>query len=107
MSIILSILLFSAQAHGVKFDDTATAAGVLHDGWGRGSATVDFDRDGFLDIYSTSCTSPDALFRQDPNNPGTYIDMAAAWGIPHDNRCESGVIAADFDNDGDHALFDP
>jgi hypothetical protein len=107
MLFTLSILLASAQAHGVRFDDTAATAGVLHDGWGRGSAIVDFDRDGLLDIYSTSVTSPDALFRQDPLNPGTFIDMTVAWGIVHDTRGEGGVLACDFDNDGDLDLFLP
>lgn len=103
----LTLLLASAQAHGVRFDDVAATAGVLHDGWGRGSAIVDFDNDGLLDLYSTSVTSPDALFRQDPLNPGTFIDMTVAWGIVHDTRGEGGVVAADFDNDGDLDLFLP
>lgn len=103
---LLSSLL-AAQAHGIRFDDTAAAAGVLHDGWGRGAALVDFDRDGLIDIYSTSVTSPDAMFRQDPANPGTFIDVTAAWGITHDNRAECGVVAADFDGDGDIDMYVP
>lgn len=107
MTIILPFLLAAAQVHGVRFDDTATAAGVLHDGWGRGAAFADFDQDGLLDIYSTSVTSPDALFRQDPLNPGTFIDMTVAWGIVHDTRGEGGAIVADFDNDGDLDIYLP
>jgi len=107
MILILSLLLAAAQEHGIRFDDTAVAAGVLHDGWGRGDCIADFDQDGLLDIYSTSVTSPDAIFRQDPLNPGTFIDMAVPWGIVHDTRGEGGVIAADFDNDGDLDLYLP
>jgi hypothetical protein len=107
MTILLPLVLFAAQEHGVRFDDTATAAGVLHDGWGRGDAIADFDQDGLLDIYSTSVSSPDGLFRQDPTNPGTFIDMTVPWGIQHDTRGEGGVVAVDFDNDGDLDLFLP
>lgn len=107
MLITLTFLLAAAQDHGVRFDDTAAAAGVLHDGWGRGDAIADFDRDGLLDLYSTSVTSPDAIFRQDPLNPGTFIDMSVPWGIVHDTRGEGGVVAADFDNDGDLDLYLP
>jgi hypothetical protein len=49
----------------------------------------------------------DALYRQDPSNPGTFIDVTAAWGLPQDTRAESGIIAADFDNDGDFDIFLP
>lgn len=102
------LLLFSAQAdHGMKFDDTAAAAGVLHNGWGRGAAIVDFDQDGLVDFYSTNNTGVDAVFRQDPANPGTFIDVTVAWGFTHDTRAESGVVAADFDNDGDLDVFVP
>jgi hypothetical protein len=68
---------------------------------------VDFDNDGLVDLYSTNVTAPDAMFRQDPANPGTFIDVTAAWGILHDNRAECGAVAADFDNDGDFDLFVP
>lgn len=91
----------------MKFDDTATAAGVLQNGWGRGAAMVDFDRDGLVDLYSTNNTGVDVVFRQDPANPGTFIDVTTAWGFTHDTRAESGIVAADFDNDGDLDVFLP
>lgn len=68
---------------------------------------VDFDRDGLIDIYSTSNSGVDAMFRQDPANPGTFLDVTIAWGLPHDNRAESGIVAADFDNDGDLDIYIP
>jgi len=107
LQILIPFLLCAAQNHGIKFDDTAAAAGVLHNGWGRGAAIVDFDLDGLVDIYSTNNSGVDAMFRQDPSNPGTFIDVSIAWGLPHDSRAESGVIAADFDNDGDQDLYIP
>lgn len=104
---LFTLALLLAQSHGIRFDDTAASAGVLHDGWGRGAAMVDFDGDGLLDLYSTNVTAPDAMFRQDPANPGTFLDVTAAWGIVHDNRAEAGVVAADFDDDGDMDMFVP
>ncbi len=107
LTLILPVLLCVAQDHGIRFTDTAAAAGVLHDGWGRGAAMVDFDNDGLLDLYSSNVTAIDGIFRQDPANPGTFIDMTTAWGIVHDSRAEGGVVAADFDNDGDLDMYVP
>ncbi len=105
--LLLPLLLCAAQDHGIKFDDVAATANCLNDGWGRGTAMVDFDNDGLLDLYSTSVTGLDAMYRQDPANPGTFLDVTVAWGIIHDGRAECGTVAADFDSDGDLDLFIP
>lgn len=75
---------------------------------GSGVAVLDFDNDGWLDIYlvnGATFNSLDgkeepphaALFRN--NHDGTFTDVAAKAGVSND-RWGYGASVADFDNDG-------
>jgi enediyne biosynthesis protein E4 len=75
---------------------------------GSGVGLLDYDNDGWLDIYlvngstydalSGKATSPKAaLFRN--NHDGTFTNVAEKAGVTN-NRWGTGVAIADFDNDG-------
>jgi VCBS repeat protein len=92
-----------------RFDDVSTIVDFQHlsvpfDGDGlAGAAWVDYDADGFLDLFLTNGkTRPNGLFRNDGH--GGFIDVSALAGIQN-GRGNSGVVAADFDNDGFADLF--
>src|SRR6266404_3463838 len=71
---------------------------------GAAVSIVDFDRDGWLDIYVThSCEGcKNALYRN--NHDGTFTDVADQLGIADVNRPGTGVsmgaVWGDYDNDG-------
>jgi hypothetical protein len=80
---------------------------------GSGVALLDYDKDGWLDIYmvngstydalSGKATSPHAaLFHN--NHDGTFTDVAAKAGVTND-RWGFGVAVGDYDNDGWPDLF--
>ena len=80
---------------------------------GSGVALLDYDKDGWLDIYmvngstydalSGKTTSPHAaLFHN--NHDGTFTDVAAKAGVTND-RWGFGVAVGDYDNDGWPDLF--
>ncbi len=80
---------------------------------GSGVALLDYDNDGWLDIYlvngstydamSGKATAPHAaLFHN--NHDGTFTDVAAKAGVQND-RWGFGAAVADYDNDGWPDLF--
>jgi hypothetical protein len=76
---------------------------------GAAVSVVDFDRDGWQDLYATNSGegSRNALYRN--NGDGTFADVAAALGVADVNRADSGVsmgaVWGDYDNDGFEDLF--
>ena len=80
---------------------------------GSGVALVDYDNDGWLDVYLVNGSTwpaqrgresapAAALFRS--NKDGTFADVTAAAGIEN-RRWGQGVCAGDFDNDGWQDLY--
>lgn len=76
---------------------------------GAAVSVVDFDRDGWQDLYVTNSGegSYNALYRN--KGDGTFEDVAAALGVADVNRKETGVsmgaVWGDYDNDGYEDLF--
>src|SRR6202161_2368314 len=76
---------------------------------GASVSIVDFDRDGWPDIYVTNSSigSLNHLYRN--NHDGTFTDVAAQLGIADVNRPGTGVsmgaVWGDYDNDGYDDLF--
>ena len=71
---------------------------------GAAVAVVDFDRDGWQDLYATTSAvgGANALFRN--RGDGTFEDVAGAVGLADVNRAGTGVsmgtVWGDYDNDG-------
>ena len=77
--------------------------GVYRGGDGVGGAAwFDYDDDGDLDLYiANTKTEPNALFR---NDGGNFTDVAEEAGVTN-GEGNSGVAAADINNDGCADLF--
>ena len=79
----------------------------------EGSAWIDVDNDGWLDLYLANyeCSSEfdyfknydDRLWRN--NGDGTFSDWTENAGIPSSNHAGRGATVIDFDLDGDQDLF--
>jgi hypothetical protein len=76
---------------------------------GASVSIVDFDRDGWPDIYVTNSRtgSRNHLYRN--NHDGTFTDVAVQMGIADVNQAGTGVsmgaVWGDYDNDGYEDLF--
>ena len=80
---------------------------------GSGVALLDYDNDGWLDIYLVNGSTFNALDGKEKpphaalfhnNHDGTFTDVAAKAGVTND-RWGYGVSVADYDNDGWPDLF--
>jgi hypothetical protein len=84
------------------FTDVAASAGVLNEGFGKGSDWGDYDNDGDLDLYVSNLGQPNRLYRN--NGDGTFTDVAPQLGVTepiHSFACWWW----DYDNDGRLDLF--
>lgn len=76
---------------------------------GAAVSIVDYDRDGWPDIYVTNSAigSKNALYHN--NHDGTFTDVAAQLGVADVNKPGTGVsmgaVWGDYDNDGYEDLF--
>jgi hypothetical protein len=113
--------------HGFYFEEVSQAAGItfVHQSpkldpkldpimpevasMGASVSIVDFDRDGWPDIYVTNSAigSKNALYRN--MHDGTFKDVAGELGIADVNQPGTGVstgaVWGDYDNDGYEDLF--
>ncbi len=77
--------------------------------YGAAVSVVDFDRDGWSDLYVTNSAlgSQNALYRN--GRDGTFEELAAKLGVADVNQRTAGVsmgsVWGDYDNDGYEDLF--
>jgi hypothetical protein len=78
-------------------DPTAKALGV---------ALIDFDNDGWIDLFVSNDTQPNRLYRN--RHDGTFADVGVAAGVAFNEagvpRAGMGVDAADYDGSGRQSL---
>ncbi len=80
-----------------QYRDITLAAGTLEESSSRGMAFIDFDRDGYIDIY-VNAIGADILYK----NLGCMVfeNVASDMGIVNANGQGVGVVATDINNDG-------
>ncbi len=80
---------------------------------GSGVGLIDYDNDGWLDIYMVNGSTFNALDGKEPsphaalfhnNHDGTFTDVATQAGVTND-RWGFGVTIGDYDNDGWPDIF--
>ena len=124
-SVLLVVLLGAqATAPAIRFTDVTVKAGIgfvhksgasadkrMFETFGSGVAWIDYDNDGFQDLFFVNGTpgSSNALYRN--NRDGTFTDVTARAGVAGTKGAGSaevarmGVAVGDFDNDGHLDLF--
>jgi enediyne biosynthesis protein E4 len=98
--------LFHNVGHGV-FEDVTKKAGLLDPtSKALGVALIDYDDDGWLDLFVTNDTQPNKLYHN--NHNGTFTDNAFASGVAFSDagkaRAGMGTDAADYDLSGRSGL---
>jgi enediyne biosynthesis protein E4 len=96
-------LLFHNLGNG-KFENVSRAAGIekTNGHYCFSVSTLDFDDDGWSDIYIACDSTPSILYRN--NRDGTFTDVAIVAGAAYndDGREQAGMGSAigDYDRDG-------
>ncbi|WP_290798905.1 CRTAC1 family protein [Flavihumibacter sp. UBA7668] len=106
---LLLVLLFGFTISEIKaqtkFTDVSKEAGIrhvfkVHEGmFGGGAAVLDFNQDGWEDLYITGGKNSDQLYRN--NGDGTFSDWFEEAGLSVTRKyITQGVASADINRDG-------
>lgn len=115
-------LLFMNDGDGT-FTESAVSSGMPEAGFSMGAAMLDYNNDGYLDIYvvnyiENSVVTYDSgtgevngydhdcyanTFYKN-NGDGTFTEMAATLGVDN-NGCALAVMPTDFDQDNDQDIY--
>lgn len=101
-----SVRLFHNLGNG-RFADVTKHAG-LYDSTDKslGIALIDYDNDGWLDLFISNDTQPNKLYHNNRN--GTFSEAGFAAGIAFSDagraRAGMGTDAGDYDNSGHQSL---
>jgi hypothetical protein len=99
--------LFRNAGNGT-FEDVTRKAG-LHDPTSKalGVSLIDYDADGWMDLFVANDTQPNRLYRN--TGKGTFVDEAVAAGVAFNEagapRAGMGTDAGDFDGSGRPGLL--
>jgi enediyne biosynthesis protein E4 len=98
--------LYHNKGNGV-FEDVTKQAGLLDPkSKALGVALLDFDNDGWMDLFVSNDTEPNKLYHN--NHDGTFTDVGVTVGVAFSDsgrvRAGMGADAADFDNSGFSSL---
>lgn len=125
-ALVLPAILFSQTGGPIRFEDhqrQSRIGFVLNNGTTPekpivdsvlgGVAVLDFDQDGFLDVFFTNGARIPSLEKEDAsfynrlyrnNHDGTFTDVTTRAGVAGAGY-SMGVAAGDYDNDGYPDLF--
>jgi len=106
--VVFADITKSAGLSGWNHIMGAADKGLIIDTNGSGVGLIDYDNDGWLDIYLVNGSTFNAMDGKETpphaalfhnNHDGTFTDVAAKAGVTND-RWGFGVAIADYDNDG-------
>jgi enediyne biosynthesis protein E4 len=94
---------------GGKFEDVSKSSGIekTYGHYCLSVSTLDYDDDGWPDIYVACDSTPSILYHNLKN--GTFVDVAAEVGVAFDEdgreQAGMGSTIGDYDNDGRPDIF--
>lgn len=99
--------LFRNLGNG-RFENVSRASGISGIAYSSlGVVALDYDRDGLPDLFVANDGEPNELWRGDGKGRFEELGLLAGAALSADGQPEAGmgVVAADFDEDGDEDLF--
>ena len=104
-----------ARSAGITFvhDNAWTPEKYLIESMGAGCAWIDYDQDGFMDVYLVNGAATKAYTPKHPlrsslyrnRGDGTFVDVTTSAGVGAEGLFGMGVAVGDYDNDGYPDLY--
>lgn len=100
-----TVLFYSVSGQPTAFKDVTKEAGINHvfkvfEGFfGGGACVIDFNNDGFEDVYLTGGMNDDMLYKNNGNGTFTNVFVSSGMTITK-NYVTQGVAGADVNRDG-------
>ncbi len=95
--------------HDGTFEDVSEKSGIVSASgtYGLGVSTLDFDNDGWIDVYVANDSSPSVLYRNNRNGTFTDIGVRAGCSYSQDGKTQAGmgVAIGDYDRNGSMDIF--
>ncbi len=92
-----------------RFSDVSEPSGITRASgtYALGVSTVDFDDDGWTDLYVANDSNPSALYRNDRDGTFTDIGVNAGCAYSQDGKPQAGmgVAVGDYNRDGRMDIF--
>ncbi len=88
---------------GNRFIDVTKASGILNYSYSLSATTIDYNKDGWPDIY-VACDYDEADYFYKNNGDGTFTNVANT-SLKHISNFSMGVDIADINNDGHLDIF--
>ena len=94
---------------GSTFEDVSEKSGITRakGTYGLGVGTLDFDDDGWVDVYVANDSNPSALYRN--NRDGTFTDIGVTAGCAYSQdgkpQAGMGIAIGDYDRNGTMDIF--
>jgi hypothetical protein len=92
-----------------RFSDVSKSSGIENTNghYCFSVSTIDYNNDGWPDIYVACDSTPSILYRN--NHDGTFTDVAADVGVAYDEdgreQAGMGTAVGDYDGDGNEDIF--
>ncbi len=88
---------------GSRFTEVSEQAGIRNEAFGLSATALDYDNDGWLDVYvANDYVQPDYLYQNEGDGTFTSVGPEA---LAHTSHFGMGADAADINNDGDLDLI--
>jgi hypothetical protein len=91
-----------------RFEDVSERAGILNAGtYGLGVSTLDFDDDGFTDLYVANDSNPSALYLNRKGAGFEDVAVLAGCAFSQDGKPQAGmgIAIGDYDHSGTLDIF--
>ena len=101
-------VLYHNRGNGT-FEDVSEKSGITRASgtYGLGVSTLDFDNDGWVDLYVANDSNPSAVYRN--NHDGTFVDVGVKSGCAYSQdgkpQAGMGVAIGDYDRNGTMDVF--